>query len=326
MPNDLANHGLGADPAELWKSLFQNRESSPWEKLLRSVRAPAPTEINCGAFFRQPDGSYDIEANTAQGLYKFTQARKTSGRDAQSEIGTTWVNWRDDPVASDPDVLASSAIRERTPALLDQLPQSCGEDRRRLIFKAEQERFEGDKRPKLIAFLRQYIEENRDSNDREELVAVASAIRKCVAMMSVADIGWAATLLEAGHRAAPTVEVELEVAKMVFRKFSAIPSTEPEPQPELAARLAEIAIAYLNPRILPRDRHAAVAMLAVQALMVMLSRQCDRVIEQVNASPFAWFRQQLRRRMERVVAEWTTAGASADALRGLTDRINANQG
>lgn len=286
-------------------------------------RSSTSIEIRAGALCRQSDGSYDIDAITASGPWKFIKAQKVSG-DIQSELDEPWQRWKDVEVY-ERDVTAHGRLHVvSSTEVLEKLFDSFGAERRQLIFEAEQLRFEGASRRDLIDFLRRYIEENRDSNDREELIAVASAIRKCVAMIDVFDMGWVATLLETGHRAPVSVDVELEVAKMVFRKFSANPPAAPDPQRELAARLMEIAEAYLNPRILPRDRHATVAMLAIQSLLVMLSDLSDRVIERVNETPFRWFRQQLRRRMERVAIEWHGTASLVDDLRQLIDQIDSD--
>ena len=288
-----------------------------------------PVEIHSGALIENDDGTIDVEANMADGLIKVIGGRdprkQLVRRDAQSEFSESWRSWVDP---------ASQVIRLQhhefhllpdtmMPAdLIRGLVERRGIARQDIVFEIENTKFTGDSRTEVIAALREYIEENRDSNDRDELVGVTSAIRKCVAMMPVDDVGWAATLLEAGNRAAVPIEVELEVAKMVLRKFAANPPEELNTESTLAARFAEIAEAYLHPRVFPRDRHSTVAMVAIQAVFVLLGSQLQTLVESVNDSPFGWFRQQLRRRMERVVSEWQGRGAKhVDALDGFVQQL-----
>lgn len=179
--------------------------------------------------------------------------------------------------------------------LIERLIAAEGDDRRQLIIEVEAVPFAEDQY-RLIELLKAYIEENRDSTDRDELIAVGSAIRKCVALFDSSEFGWLATLLESGHQ--PSLDVE--IAKMVFRRYSVSPPERPDPHPQLSDRLAEIASDYLRPHVFSRERSPAVAMLAIQALLAMRSERARAII---NDLPFGWFRQQLRRRMDRTVAQ-----------------------
>lgn len=150
-------------------------------------------------------------------------------------------------------------------------------------------------------------------------MAVGSAIRTYVAYLPLDRIGTLADFLEPGHRAYVPLEIQLEAAKMTYRKFEANPPSAPEPEPGLAVRLAEMASLYLNPQLLPRDKHAAVAMNACQALAAMLSPKAKDVFKQVAGSPFGWFGQQLARRLERLSQRWGSENPSAaEELQKLT--------
>lgn len=102
---------------------------------------------------------------------------------------------------------------------------------------------------------------NRDSNEFSTIVAVGSAIRQYVAELDVSRVGEVTKLLNPGDTAGIPVEIELEVAKMVFQKFDANPPVNRNPQPGLSNRLIQMVIAYLNPIDLPRERCAAATML-----------------------------------------------------------------
>ncbi len=178
--------------------------------------------------------------------------------------------------------------------------------RRDLVIQAEFLRFSDEQNPDLLSVLWDFINASRDSREFDDLIAVGSAIRKYVANMETANIGSIATLLEAGHAGTPPLDVELEIVKMIYRSFEANPPAKPDPELELAERVYEIARAYLEPRVLPHGKHAIVAMLAVLALVAMLSKRASEALATVNKLPPAhhWFREQLRRRLINLRERW----------------------
>lgn len=271
--------------------------------------------------------TYDIQARTTEGLKWFRDAVADEGHDAQSELGEWDVpasSW-DDPLPGEQDFLSDPLPQAYTPeSLLAELSVARAADRRRLIIEAEVMRFEGSQRQRIRELLHNYIEENRDSTDREDLIAVAAAIRKVVAQLDPSDMGWLATLLDAGHRAQPSLDTEIEVAKMVYRKYAANPPIEANPQPQLAARLAEMVDAYTSLRIFSRDGYSTAVMLATQAVLVMRSDHSEAVIAKINDLPYPWFRRQLRRRMDRTVEEMRPGVPGRDQLQELVDRIEPN--
>ncbi|NUN97751.1 MAG: hypothetical protein HUU16_16435 [Candidatus Omnitrophica bacterium] len=195
-------------------------------------------------------------------------------------------------------------------------------ERRRLILAAEEMDFTGEQRMELLPLLRGFIEEFRDSNERDDLIAVGSAIRNYVALMDVSQIGALASVLEPGHRAVIPQEIELEIVKMVARKFAANPPAAPEPEPELATRLMELAEAYLNPRVLPRGRFSAIALLALQGLAGMRSPKLERLVEVARDLPFPWFHRQLRRLLNELLDQWRSLMAPGDRrISALEDLI-----
>lgn len=255
-------------------------------------------------------------------MEQFAGVRHTN--DVQSE--TTWPTWRDefdftDNVAvvdesNDPGATVDSAI-----AILKELSQADDARKRELIINAEAFTFDGNARIELISILRDYIDQNRDSNDQDVLLAVGSAIRKYVAMIDMSDIDSLASILESGHRASTSIEIELEVAKMAFRKFVANPPRELNTHSALADQLADLARVYLNPRVFPKGRCSAVAMLATQASLVMISSHCEQIIAEVKNSPYQWFREQLRRRMDSVVRDQPQDAPFAQRLKCLVATI-----
>lgn len=215
----------------------------------------------------------------------------------------------------------------RTSSLVDQILSATPFECRQLICQAEFSDVAEDEIAKLMPFLWQYALQNRDSADPSDLVAVGSAVRQYVAALDASRIDEVAVLLDSGHQSQVPLQIELEVAKMVGRKFEANPPAVRDPHVRLSERLQEIALAYLNPRILPRDQYAAVTMLAIQALAVMRSASTNAIVEPLNDSPFGWFRRQLRRRLAQTISSWQQRTIPADATRDLSlffDRIHAD--
>lgn len=197
---------------------------------------------------------------------------------------------------------------------------TSGARRRELITCAELLRFGEDQRSELLSLLWEFIIAYRDSNELDDLIAVGSAIRKYVANVETAQLDSLATLLEPGHAGAPSLHVKLETVKMIYRSFEADPPPSRDPHPQLAQRVYEIAKAYLDPNVLLDGQNAAVAMLAVQALIAMLSGRASDALAMVRRLPEAdyWFREQLRRRLVELRDRW---GGHAAASRDLSEAI-----
>jgi hypothetical protein len=210
---------------------------------------------------------------------------------------------------TDPAIAASTVVDGITD------PTTDHPWRRLLVIAAEGIHFTDDQDRQLIPALMQFIENFRDSNDPEDRIAVCSAIRSYVGLAGAAQVDSVANLLEPGHRASLTSDMLLETVKMVARKFAANPPESPNPYPALSGQVEQVARAYLNPYVLPQNKHAAVAMNAVQALAALASPELVAVIAEVNTCCPAWFRQQLQRRLTKLQEEWETKrgdGVAAD--------------
>ena len=293
-------------------------EHQPWRHLGWMWRddTETPRELHAGAVIRSLvfPGQYRIEAITAQGQEGYEGAYRVEAGDAQSDGGAfvIQVGWGGDEehnigdvraeisaprgdcdvVLDEPADVASESqdlVGERVDELLRLLQDARGIRRRQLVCEAEVTPFEPHERDALLPILWQYILDKRDSNDRDELVAVASAIRKYIALLPMERLGELTVLLEPGHRAPLPLELELEVAKMVYRNYEVHPPAVPDPQPQLASRLWEMAQAYINPRVLLRDQHAAVTSLAIEALVAMRSGLAERAWRGAIESPYRWF-------------------------------------
>ncbi len=173
------------------------------------------------------------------------------------------------------------------------------QDRCRLIVEAEVIDFKPEQLGPLNTVLRDFIAECRESNSPDDLVAVSSAIRKCVATLKADEaLSYTSQLLEAGPRTPVPLEVELELVKMIVRKLTANPPEPNDSLPELGDRLLEIAKIYLNPRLLVREKYGAVTLNAILALVLLRSRHVAEVSQILSELKVPWFRQLVARRAE----------------------------
>lgn len=297
-----------------WDDIFSGKPSKK-----------APIEARLTRLYPKGEDKYDIEANNGEGLIVFFKDAIATAPDydAQSEADDTLTDWIDAQIDEDEGISAALGVAPSSDEVIRNIESASGNTRRQAIFDAEAMAFHGDERVRLNGLLKTYIEQHRDSKDREELIAVSAAIRKYIALINEEDMAWLATLLESGHRAQPSLDAELEIAKMVIRRYSQSPPTDADPHPDLSNRLVEIAYDYLRPRVFARDRFSTVAMLAIQALMVMRSEHVETAISEVNKLPYAWFRQQLIRRMNKILLQMSDDAPGIEALRELIGKINA---
>lgn len=204
---------------------------------------------------------------------------------------------------------------EDWPQILDRMKNSVDDVAyQRSIIKAEGLPVPEDKRAEVATALRKFIDANRDSNDLKTIVAVGSGIRKYVSLLDVQNLNNLVSLLESGHNASFSAETEIELLKMIGRKFAANPPAVNDPEPELAARLAEMAESYLKADVVSKYKFATIAMLAVEALAAMQSLQVLDLLPMINNCNEGWIRQQLRRQLTLIEDQQVQKGSSGDVI------------
>jgi hypothetical protein len=174
------------------------------------------------------------------------------------------------------------------------------EARRMAVIDAEVIAFPPDKVVELDNLLRRFIEQNRNSDDPQDLIAVASAIRKYVATMDRDDLSAIVRLLGPGHNTPVPLEIELEVAKTLARRLTVDPPDDEDSEPELADWLNEIARTFLNARLLPLEKIGAVTLNAVLALLLLRSRHVKEVLQILNGLSAPWFTDLVRQRVSQI--------------------------
>lgn len=213
-----------------------------------------------------------------------------------------------------PDEVATNEVKVADPSpeeLLAQLPKATGKVQISLICDAEALRFDQGQKDRLSPLLWEYIVANRDSTDHDTLVAVGSAIRKYIGILNVDCMAQIGSLLEAGHRAPLSLDLELEIAKMVYRKFEANPPRVPDPHPDLANRLWEMAQLYASPRLILREKYATVASLSIEAIVSMRSSLAEKCAELVSNSGFKFFKDIIGRDLLRLRDRWRAKNPEA---------------
>ena len=182
-------------------------------------------------------------------------------------------------------------------------------------------------RIRLKCYFQSYgvIENHKNSNIQNELVAVASAIRKYIAIMPMNRIDELTTLLVPGNQEPLSLDLELEVAKMIYRNFEVFPPDISNLHAELSSRLWDLVCAYVDPRILLRDKHSAVASLAIEAIVAMRSDQAFEAWKMAVDCPFRWFGEMVSDDLRELRRRWEgRSDAALEWLDNLRKRVSTS--
>jgi len=296
------------------------KQPNGFTKTLKSLnRGRVPTETGDvleGVYERQASGRYDLAVPTDKGPLLLRNADGPVTRTSDSQFISS--------TKSSSFHAASDSAELTADELLRQLSDAGSNPPSKLLCAAEMIRFDASQHEALLPLLWQYILAHRDSNNREELVATGAAIRKYIAIMPMDRMGELAVLLESGHRSTLPIDLEIEVANMVFRNFEVHPPVAIDTQPELAQRLWEMVRAYVNPRILLRDKHSAVASLAIEAIVAIRSSLAARAWQAAVQCPYRWFAELVSDDLDDLHEKWSHKHAEAAAwLSDLRSQVSA---
>jgi hypothetical protein len=307
---------------------WEDQRRRRWSRQVRS----RIEEIRAGAVMPDEDapGCWLVEVSTASGSRRFRNAREVHEGDIQSEpileiwrsefypilvkhlaAITGWLSVEDRRSTTTGVVSPLSmtlfrsnfeqhsfSLDSSSNGLLNVLKNTdtSREEYRKAIVNAEILDFGPSETRELTPLLRGFIEQYRNSNVPAQLVAVGSAIRKFIAVASGSEaFDFAAVLLKAGGRAPLSIEIEVEVSKMVLRKLTSNPPPSRDQYPDLGACLAELAETYLSPRLLAREKHGAVALNAVLGLVLTREPRAAEIVERVQGLGVKWFQQLVAR-------------------------------
>lgn len=287
-------------------------------KSLNKGRLPAPGMMTVyeGVVEELPSGKYAAALQTDRGRLVLRGAERTDH--VSTDLQWSPANTRQSLEA----VARSSEIT--TDTLVRQLADAGPNASTRLLCVIELARFVPSQREALLPLLWRYILDRRNSNDRDELVGVATAIRKYIAIMPMDRMGELAALLESGHRSPLPIDLEIEIAKMVYRNFEVYPPVVADPQPELARRLWEMVRAYIDPRILLRDKYSAATSLAIEAIVSMRSPLAEPAWRAAITCPYLWFAELVNDELDELYERWGSKNPdAANWLHELRNRVLA---
>jgi hypothetical protein len=287
-------------------------------KALKRGRLPAGelSSIHGGVAEKKASGLYDAALETDDGPIFLENARPRGHKSADSQLISRTGEQRD--LAPDVDKVSAADLLQRLNGAGVNPPPS-------LICLVELTSFDPSQHEVLLSLLWRYILAHRDSNNRDELAATGAAIRKYIAIMPMDRMGELAVLLESGHRSPLPIDLEIEVAKMVFRNFEVHPPAAIDTQPELAQRLWEMVQAYVNPRILLRDKHSAAASLAIEAIVAMRSSLAVEAWQAAARCPYRWFAELVSDDLDDLHEKWSHKHPEAAAwLGGLRSHVMAH--
>ena len=261
--------------------------------------------VHEGVVEELPSGLYDAALQTDKGRLLLRNAKGPDRETTDPQMVPSIASQSICTDAEYGELTAEQIVRQLTDAGAN--PSS------RLVCTVELTRFDSSQQQVLLPLLWQYILDHRSSNDRDELVAVGAAIRKYVAIMPMDRMGELAVLLESGHRSPLPIELEIEVAKMVYRNFEVHPPVIVDPQSELAQRLWEMVQAYVNPRILLRDKHSAATSLAIEAIVSMRSPLAVQAWQAAVSCPYRWFAELVSDDLDGLHETWRSKNPDAAA-------------
>lgn len=307
-----------------WKQWNRKRkpQPSPARIVTESPALLTPEEIRAGAIFTYDftdDGTpiYKIEANTARGLRTFSNFGEFLGLRASEIITihltarTGWSSGWGPAVKASPTTLGSlpalsETAEEAEPSATEVLASLASSelpaaDRRRMILVAEILRFDASQVEALKPLLRRHIDRHYASEEGDERVAVASAVRKYVTLLSVAELPAVAQLLRA-ERKAP-LPFEVEVAKMVTRKLTATLPEDTTPLLPLGDELMDLTEGYATPRMLPKRYCGAVALDSMLSLALLRSPHLPSLTTRLSSIPLNWFRATVARQAQALRTE-----------------------
>ena len=268
--------------------------------------------VHEGVVEELPSGRYDAALQTDKGRVVLRGAERTDRKSTDPQLVSSNTSSSYEASVNSSELTAEKILGQLTAAGAN-MPSS-------LLCQVELTRFDPTQRKAVLPLLWQYILDHRNSNDRNELVAVGAAIRKYIAIMPMDRLGELAVLLETGHRSPLPIDLEIEVAKMICRNFEVLPPVVADPHPELAKRFWEMVQAYINPRVLLRDKCSAATSLAIEAIVSMRSPLAEQACQAANACPYRWFAELVSDDLDDLHERWS--GKSPDAAAWLRELQN----
>lgn len=207
-------------------------------------------------------------------------------------------------------------------------PKLTPRDRETAVLFAETAVFDGALRAQLLAELGTYIARNRFTRNRDEIMAVAAAIRKYAMNMDESRFELYGGWLRPSDTETLSSRVELELVKALSWRLSYLPVRAARTFAALSAVLAEIGTAYLSPRLIVQKNFAAIALQAITAVAILQALSGERtaitaMLERVSSIGLDWFSELLDDRLQESCE--TIAQHDAQLAQQLRQLIDGNR-
>ncbi len=301
---------------ELFATSLKQQGFTATLKSLKKGRLPVGEmmSVRGGVAEKKASGLYDAALDTDEGPLFLENAKPRGHKSEDPQWISPNTSEAIDPNAELHNVSADDLLQQFTG------PGTSASSR--LVCAIEITRFERTQHEVLLPLLWRYILTHRDSNNRDELAATGAAIRKYIAIMPMDRMGELAVLLESGHKSTLPIDLEIEVAKLVFRNFEVLPPVAVDTQPELSQRLWEMVQAYINPRVLLRDKHSAATSLAIEAIVAMRSSLAAQAWQAASECPYRWFAELVSDNLDNLHEKWRRSNPeAADWLGHLLSQV-----
>lgn len=180
--------------------------------------------------------------------------------------------------------------------------------------------------PSLQELLYAYIAEFGDGHEPAVRIAVGSAIRKYVAILKVDDFRNVTVLLNPPNNRPLAIQSEIEIAKMIVRKLTAVPPAEADVEPNLSESLSQLVSKYLDNFHIEERKYPAVVLNAILAIVMLRGIAEQHLLDKLAALDARWFNELLVQRAGLIKAALTEkfgTGANLPALKGL-DSLTTN--
>jgi len=186
------------------------------------------------------------------------------------------------------------------------------------VLFAEVAKFDESQTEQLLPPLFAFVSKYRLSKDEDVMTVVGSAIRKLAMNLPDTQIEQYAELLLPTDTETLPCEMELELAKAILWRLTASPASLSHEFPNLESHLAELALVYLNPRLILQENYASVALQAALGVLLINGQHADSVLQSVKKLGIDWFLNLFQRRLIRLRKELVEIG-DATAINAVTN-------
>lgn len=184
-----------------------------------------------------------------------------------------------------------------------QNPNSTPQQQTTIIIEAEVVNFSEDEEKILAPILLDFIQKHYGTKQENISTSVCSAIRKYVAIISVDELSTISDLLNPDYEI--PIMVELEILKMLYRKFEANPPNKNSAFPDISCFVYNIANEYISAhRVLKNAKYYSAATLnAVLCLVAMRDFYIDDAWVFSDESP-KWLNEHVKSRIKKLAQIW----------------------